>query len=139
MSESRLPPPRNEYKPARRTNTMDKEMDFLCALDITPPASPDRSRREKKLFLSEDKFEEEKRGWRAQACEGTTKERAERCYYLKDWRGAVEAVEEALGEERWGVQERVKEVKRGLEKWRSWRVDLASMGSSEGLGEVFEV
>lgn len=40
--------------------------------------------------------------------------------------------------------ERVKEVKRGLEKWRGWRVDLVEMrqsspGVGRELGEVFEV
>jgi hypothetical protein len=87
-------------------DTNDEELEFLCAMDITPPPSPDRSRREEKLFLSEEKFEEQKRGWRPKGADGNAKERAERCYYLRDWRGAVEAVAEALGEERWGAQER---------------------------------
>lgn len=36
--------------------------------------------------------------------------------------------------------ERIREVKRGLEKWKGWRMDLTVVGgSSGGLGEVFEV
>lgn len=40
--------------------------------------------------------------------------------------------------------ERVKEVKRGLEKWKGWRVDIAEMrqgglGGGRECGPVFEV
>ncbi|KAI5784651.1 hypothetical protein EDC01DRAFT_777320 [Geopyxis carbonaria] len=36
--------------------------------------------------------------------------------------------------------ERIREVKRGLEKWRGWRMDLTLVGGSAvGLGEMFEV
>ena len=36
--------------------------------------------------------------------------------------------------------ERVREVKRGLDKWKGWRMDLTLVGgSAHGLGEMFEV
>lgn len=36
--------------------------------------------------------------------------------------------------------ERIREVKRGLENWRGWRMDLTLLGGSpNGLGEMFEV
>jgi len=52
--------------------------------------------------------------------------------------------EEAAAEERRRLEmerlERVKGIKRGLEKWKGWRVDLTLVGgSAHGLGEMFEV
>jgi hypothetical protein len=36
--------------------------------------------------------------------------------------------------------ERIREVKRGLEKWKDWRMDLTLVGGSpHGLGEMFEI
>jgi hypothetical protein len=37
--------------------------------------------------------------------------------------------------------ERIKEIKRGLKNWEGWRLDLVEnrKGSSEGIGEIFEV
>lgn len=35
--------------------------------------------------------------------------------------------------------ERVKDVKRGLETWRGWRLDLTVLGGGMGFGSVFEV
>jgi len=36
--------------------------------------------------------------------------------------------------------EKVREVKRGLEKWKGWRMDLTIVGgAAKGLGEMFEV
>lgn len=35
--------------------------------------------------------------------------------------------------------ERVKNVKRGLETWRGWRLDLTVLGGGMGFGSVFEV
>ncbi|KAF8545366.1 hypothetical protein BDD12DRAFT_871648 [Trichophaea hybrida] len=57
---------------------------------------------------------------------------------------AARQKEEAAAEERKRAEmerlERIREVKRGLEKWKGWRVDLTLVGGSAyGLGEMFEV
>lgn len=57
---------------------------------------------------------------------------------------AARQKEEDAAEERRIVEgerlERVREVKRGLEKWKGWRMDLTlAGGSAHGLGEMFEV
>ena len=57
---------------------------------------------------------------------------------------AARAREEAAAEERRRAEaerlERIREVKRGLDKWKGWRMDLTLVGGSpHGLGEMFEV
>ena len=63
---------------------------------------------------------------------------------MKSEMQAARAREEAAAEERRRAEaerlERIREVKRGLDKWKGWRMDLTLVGgSAHGLGEMFEV
>lgn len=63
---------------------------------------------------------------------------------MKQQMAAARDKEEAAAEERRRAEmerlERIREVKRGLEKWKGWRMDLTLVGGSpHGLGEMFEV
>jgi len=63
---------------------------------------------------------------------------------MKQQMAAARDKEEATAEERKRAEmerlERIRDVKRGLEKWKGWRMDLTLVGGSpHGLGEMFEV
>ena len=53
----------------------------------------------------------------------------------------AEAFRRAHAEAQMREVERVRDIKRGLEKWKGWRVDLVEVrrGAGEGYGEIFEV
>lgn len=87
---------------------MDDENEdcLLGCFEITPPPSPDRSRRAQKLNLSEEAFRVQMEGWTPKESEGTWREKAERAYYLRDWEAAEEAVVRSLAEDDLGAVER---------------------------------